>query len=600
MHFTSGLFGPRSFHSSEPIPHPTDPDATLAFAADDHDVDESERRLLQITKITEPRARRRLVEIADLLTIVRHPNLVALREVRVQSDGLYTVVDHHEGVRLSSILAESRLRSDGDPGVPVALALRITLDVLDGLSALHEVFARATPTRIHGELRPASIVVGVDGRTRIEQLGGLSAEPARSAELDRDEASYRAPEQWVGDSVDQRTDVYAAGAILWELIAGRRLFTGSRENVLFAMVRGEVPAPGGMLRVAPELFSLCRSALDPRPADRFGSALAFARAIREVVRRFSLDATRDAVSDYIETRHGDTLRARRSYLRMASSSGPPAKARPHPSVAAGFDAARRATAEPSSVFDAVTTAFQRPTTPAPPISTTMTSAVVPRASAVVQTATALMALPTLPPRSAGGLEAFEVEVAFDNDVGGPSEDVTRGRESESAARAMRDVPSSRAPWVVPTRRSYAPATILALGALALLVLGVVYAAHRAGGSNRALLGATATPVVVAAPAPGYRELPVNTDEPGRSQAELTVPVAPAAAPSIAPARPSTPLPAARGSHVSRSRGKLTAFPAASAPSQLAPQTSEAIEPAPPSGAAGAMPGSGAALDVASP
>ncbi len=122
--------------------------------------------------------------------------------------------------------------------------------------------------------------MGADGRTRIERLGGLSVDECRLADPQGDEASYRPPEQWGGGDTDGRSDVYAAGAILWELIAGRRLFSGPREDVLFAMVRGEVPAPGGLLRVAPELFALCRRALEPRAAARFGSPFAFAQAIR--------------------------------------------------------------------------------------------------------------------------------------------------------------------------------------------------------------------------------------------------------------------------------------------------------------------------------
>ncbi len=139
MHAPTAVFDPTvPLGACQLFPHPTEADAMLALVGPDGDA--TDQTLLQITKVAEPEAGKKLIELAVLLTSVRHPNLVTLREVRVHDGGIYAIAEHLEGVRLSSVLDESRHRRDGDPGVPVAVALRIAVDVLEGLVALHEAF----------------------------------------------------------------------------------------------------------------------------------------------------------------------------------------------------------------------------------------------------------------------------------------------------------------------------------------------------------------------------------------------------------------------------------------------------------------------------
>ena len=348
------------------LPHPTDPRAIIAFVGSSENDDTP--LLWKVTRVDGEAARRTLTGLAHALTRVRHPNVVALREVRIQSAGVYTITEHVEGICLTSVLQEAEQRRDGSPGIPVAVSLRIMVDLLEGLSALHEVFAPLTNAVIHGEIRPSSILVGADGRSRIEQLGGVPVAQFRLSAEERDGAAYRAPEQGVGVQVDERADVYAAGAVLWALLAGRQPFTGTKDDVLHAMVRGEVPAPVGLLRIAPELVAVLKRALDPLPENRFGSALAFAEAIRSVGARFNVRFSHDAVAEYVEIRLGDELLARRSQLRIALSQ------RAQLSHIAASVIQDAFVGDP--VVEQRTMAFERPTLAHAPISVTMTSAVL--------------------------------------------------------------------------------------------------------------------------------------------------------------------------------------------------------------------------------
>ena len=348
------------------LPHPTDPRAIIAFVGSSENDDTP--LLWKVTRIDGEAARRTLTGLAHALTSVRHPNVIALREVRIQSAGVYTITEHVEGICLTSVLQEAEERRDGSPGIPVAVSLRIMVDLLEGLSALHEVFAPLTTAVIHGEIRPSSILVGADGRSRIEQLGGVPVAQFRLSAEERDGAAYRAPEQGFGLQIDARADVYAAGAVLWTLLAGRQPFTGTKDDVLHAMARGEVPAPIGLLRIAPELASVLKRALDPFPENRFGSALAFAEAIRSVGTRFNIRFSHEAVAEYVEMRLGDELRARRSQLRIALSQ------RAQLSHIAASVIQDTFVGQP--VVEQRTMAFERPTLAHAPISVTMSSAVL--------------------------------------------------------------------------------------------------------------------------------------------------------------------------------------------------------------------------------
>ncbi len=87
MHATTAVFDPTlCLESWQQFPHPNEPDAMLAFVAPDGDA--TGQSLLQITKVVEPAARKKLIELAVLLTSVRHPNLVTLRDVRVDGGAL--------------------------------------------------------------------------------------------------------------------------------------------------------------------------------------------------------------------------------------------------------------------------------------------------------------------------------------------------------------------------------------------------------------------------------------------------------------------------------------------------------------------------------
>src|SRR5258708_3916881 len=165
------------------------------------------------------------------------------------------------GARLSDL----GKRRFGSERVPLRFGLRILLDALSGVAALHGSSLRFA----HGEVAPWNVVVGHDGFPRLIPLVAAHAE--EGAPPSTDATGYVAPERLRGDPFDHRADVFSAGVMLWEMITGRS-FRGLPPDVITAwVVDGKVPDP-----VHPddapwvvELARVATRALSVNPGDRW-------------------------------------------------------------------------------------------------------------------------------------------------------------------------------------------------------------------------------------------------------------------------------------------------------------------------------------------
>ncbi len=222
------------------------------------------------------------------LELVDHPNVARVLDAGRTPDGLpYLVMDYVEGVPLTA-WCEQRA---------VALRERVHL-VIDVAEAVQHVHQRGV---IHRDLKPSNVLVAeVDGRPapRVLDFGisrAVSNEgtPALTAPgLVLGTPAYMAPEQTGGRDVDTRADVYALGALLYELVAGRPpLEMGADPLECIMRVREDVPAPAsrsGHL-AAPralltDLDSILGKALEKSPERRYPTAAAFADDLRRLLR----------------------------------------------------------------------------------------------------------------------------------------------------------------------------------------------------------------------------------------------------------------------------------------------------------------------------
>ena len=253
------------------------------------------------------------VDEARLAARIRHPNVVSTLDVVQEGDELLLVMEYVHGESLSRLASRARMRGEG---IPIPIASAILVGVLEGLHAAHEAKSeRGDPLNIvHRDVSPQNILVGVDGVARVVDFGIAKArgrvQTTRDGQL-KGKAGYVGPEQLLGDPIDRRLDVYAASVVLWEILAGRRLFEGDgAPAVMRSVLEQRVAPPSTYAHVPRALDDLVLRGLSRSPSDRFATAREMAAALEHIV---PPAAPRD-VETWVATLASDVLAARAELL----------------------------------------------------------------------------------------------------------------------------------------------------------------------------------------------------------------------------------------------------------------------------------------------
>jgi serine/threonine protein kinase len=222
---------------------------------------------------------RMFLDEAQLLCRIRHKNVAPPIDTFQHGGEFFIVMEYVEGQSLSQLTARAR-----GPIAP-RLAIKIMSDVLTGLDAAHDATdASGQPLNlVHRDVSPHNILVGTDGATRIVDFG--IAKAAWRAQFTqcgqvRGKPGYMSPEQLMCGIVDRRTDLYAAGIVLWELLVGRRLFREQSLRDRVCTGREAIAPPSTLTPGLPrDLDHIVSCALSTDPKGRFRDARAMAAAL---------------------------------------------------------------------------------------------------------------------------------------------------------------------------------------------------------------------------------------------------------------------------------------------------------------------------------
>lgn len=201
-----------------------------------------------------------------------HPGIVQIYEYGEDAGTAYIAMEFVEGQTLAQLLASG-------PLLPEAELLRVMDQLLDALDCAHAAGVW------HRDIKPANLIITATGRVKVTDFGIARIENAGLTLVNSQIGTpgYMAPEQYSGEGVDHRADLYAAGVLLYRMLTGRKPFEGGAASVMFKVMSTDPTPPsqvgdGGR----PSSFdAIVARALARQPADRYPSAAAFRRALAE-------------------------------------------------------------------------------------------------------------------------------------------------------------------------------------------------------------------------------------------------------------------------------------------------------------------------------
>ena len=274
----------------------------------------------------DPEFRSTMIDEARLAARIHHPNVVPTLDIVAANGELLLIMEYVRGESLARLL---RLETARCRRVPLQIASAIVIGALHGLHAAHEATSdRGAPLGIvHRDVSPQNILVGLDGVARVIDFGVAKAAgrlQTTSEGAIKGKVAYMAPEQLAaGDTrlatgeVTRAADIYAVGALFWEMLTGRRLFPGESDarRALQVLIGAKDPPSRHAHGVSPQLDALIMRALALDPADRFASA----REMAEKLLCLVPPAFSTEVGEWVEDVASDSLARRGAELAEIES-----------------------------------------------------------------------------------------------------------------------------------------------------------------------------------------------------------------------------------------------------------------------------------------
>lgn len=198
-----------------------------------------------------------------------HPNIVGVYDYGETDEIAYIVMEYVEGHSLKSLLDKGERFAAAD-------AVRMMEALLSGLAYSHEHGV------IHRDIKPANVMITGEGRVKLADFGVARIESSSLTQAGTmiGTPSYMSPEQFMGQTIDSRTDIYSAGVMFYQLLTGEKPFEGSITAIMHKVLNVDPPAPSLLsISVTPKLDAIVRKAMSKRPDDRFATASEFAEAL---------------------------------------------------------------------------------------------------------------------------------------------------------------------------------------------------------------------------------------------------------------------------------------------------------------------------------
>ena len=186
---------------------------------------------------SEPEFVEMFIREATLAAKLDHANIVRIHEFDQVQGRYYIAMELVDGRDLRRLLARAK---ELDRPISVTEAVAIAREVCQGLAFAHGELTSNTPQVVHRDISPHNVIVSKAGEVKITDFGIAklaSGAVVTKTGVIKGKASYMSPEQARGDPVDKRSDLFSLGSVLWELLTGRRLFTGESDMAIMRRIQ---------------------------------------------------------------------------------------------------------------------------------------------------------------------------------------------------------------------------------------------------------------------------------------------------------------------------------------------------------------------------
>jgi serine/threonine-protein kinase len=287
-----------------------------------------------------------LLHEARIAATLSHPNIVQIFDVG-QVDGTYFIaMEHIHGEDIRSLVRQ--MKAAGYREFPLEHAIGIALGMCAGLAYAHEKrdLDGSFLNIVHRDISPQNVVITFSGDVKIVDFGIAKSDAAtnetKSGRL-KGKVPYMSPEQARGERLDARSDIFAAGVILFELTTGKRLFKGQSEyETLKLICDRDYPLPSWVKPGYPaELERIVMKALGKDREDRFQTAREMQAALEEFVRHERIRVSTIALQHFMQELFTEKLLAQKEELLQGKQLADVIEARyPSEPLLEGADASR--------------------------------------------------------------------------------------------------------------------------------------------------------------------------------------------------------------------------------------------------------------------
>jgi serine/threonine-protein kinase len=276
------------------------------------------------------------VDEARLASRLNHANVVQIFDFAKHEDSYFIAMEYVQGVSLWDL--RRRCRELGIP-FPSVLAAEVAVQTARGLHYAHSLTDKGRPLGlVHRDVTPHNVLLSFDGAVKLTDFGIAKASgnsQSTAAGMLKGKFAYMSPEQAGGDKLDQRSDVFALGIVLWEMLTGGRLFEADSDVGVLRAVRESYISPPARLNpdVPSELDGIVVKALTRDLAGRYQSAQELERALAGFVLRHAKNVEDTNVGMFVSQMFRDELEEMRELEQGGTHStvrsGPKAMATPN-------------------------------------------------------------------------------------------------------------------------------------------------------------------------------------------------------------------------------------------------------------------------------